>query len=187
MVRSLCWSCVRSCRIYTSTGEPLRRNTTTGIMHFQHAGSIFMPPSRTSNTTRPQRWVSLPTWISRSLLFLFASKQNTNLRPLDTSSNRCTDQCINRLTPSTMSSKCKTYMNETSCPPTVPFSKFGQTDDLGPPTRIAIWLLTGISAVFLCLRLYCKFIRHRRLHLDDWVLIASWVLLHLPLSPPTQD
>ncbi|OIW31929.1 hypothetical protein CONLIGDRAFT_572094 [Coniochaeta ligniaria NRRL 30616] len=65
--------------------------------------------------------------------------------------------------------------NVTGCPPSVPFSKFAEDEDFGPATRIAIWLLTGVSAVFLCLRLYCKFIRHRRLHLDDWVLIASWL------------
>jgi hypothetical protein len=61
------------------------------------------------------------------------------------------------------------------CPPSVPLSKFDRDEDYGPATSIAIWLLTGTSAVFLSLRLYCKFIRHRRLHLDDWVLVASWL------------
>ena len=48
-------------------------------------------------------------------------------------------------------------------------------DDLGPSMLVAVWILASVSTVFFALRLYCKFIRHRRLHLDDWFLIAAWV------------
>jgi hypothetical protein len=51
----------------------------------------------------------------------------------------------------------------------------GQFDDLGPTTRISVWLLAGAGLVFLLLRLYCKILRHRRLHADDYFLIAAWV------------
>jgi hypothetical protein len=48
-------------------------------------------------------------------------------------------------------------------------------DDLGPTTRISLWLLVGAALVFLALRVYCKIVRHRRLHADDNFLIAAWV------------
>ncbi len=48
-------------------------------------------------------------------------------------------------------------------------------DDLGPSMRVAVWILVSAATVFLTLRLYCKYLRHRRLHLDDWFLIAAWV------------
>lgn len=38
-----------------------------------------------------------------------------------------------------------------------------------------IWVLIGLSALFLAARLYCKFQRHRGLWWDDYVLIGSWV------------
>ncbi|KAK3326991.1 hypothetical protein B0T19DRAFT_420540 [Cercophora scortea] len=49
--------------------------------------------------------------------------------------------------------------------------------DLGPTTRIAVWLLVGASLVFLALRLYCKYARHRRIHADDYFAIAAWFAL----------
>ncbi len=48
-------------------------------------------------------------------------------------------------------------------------------DDLGPSLRTAVWLMTGLSLAFLSTRLYCKLLRHRKIHFDDMVLIASWV------------
>ncbi|KAK4243537.1 hypothetical protein C7999DRAFT_44681 [Corynascus novoguineensis] len=38
-----------------------------------------------------------------------------------------------------------------------------------------IWLLTALSSVFLALRVYCKFKRHRGLWWDDYLLIGSWL------------
>ncbi|KAK3681310.1 hypothetical protein B0T22DRAFT_540209 [Podospora appendiculata] len=49
--------------------------------------------------------------------------------------------------------------------------------DLGPTTRIAVWLLVGASLTFLVLRLYCKYARHRRIHADDYFAIAAWFAL----------
>ncbi|KAK4167870.1 hypothetical protein QBC43DRAFT_254363 [Cladorrhinum sp. PSN259] len=53
----------------------------------------------------------------------------------------------------------------------------GQFDDLGPTTRISVWILTGASFLFLAMRLYCKLIRYRRLHADDYFSIAAWLAL----------
>lgn len=50
-----------------------------------------------------------------------------------------------------------------------------QDDDLGPTTRVSVWLLTGASLAFLLMRVYCKVQRHRRLHADDYFSIAAWV------------
>ncbi|KAK4224691.1 hypothetical protein QBC38DRAFT_12489 [Podospora fimiseda] len=52
-----------------------------------------------------------------------------------------------------------------------------QFDDLGPTTRISVWILTGASFLFLATRIYCKLIRHRRLHADDYFSIAAWTAL----------
>lgn len=50
-------------------------------------------------------------------------------------------------------------------------------DDLGLTTRVSVWVLCGASLMFLLLRIYCKFIRHRRLHTDDWFAIGAWLAL----------
>ncbi|KAB5518153.1 hypothetical protein GE09DRAFT_1066142 [Coniochaeta sp. 2T2.1] len=47
----------------------------------------------------------------------------------------------------------------------------------GPQVNFTIWLLTALSAMFLALRVYCKFLRHRGLWWDDHILIASWICL----------
>lgn len=48
-------------------------------------------------------------------------------------------------------------------------------EDYGTQVNFTIWLLTAISATFLGLRVYCKFLRRRGLWWDDYILIASWV------------
>ncbi|KAK0755141.1 hypothetical protein B0T18DRAFT_315992 [Schizothecium vesticola] len=52
-----------------------------------------------------------------------------------------------------------------------------QTGDLGPTTRASIWILVCASLVFLLMRLYCKAMRHRKFHADDWFAIAAWMAL----------
>ncbi|KAL8300901.1 hypothetical protein RB593_010315 [Gaeumannomyces tritici] len=48
----------------------------------------------------------------------------------------------------------------------------------GPSVEKALWLLVGLSAVFLTLRLYCKQrYPNSRLRWEDAVLVASWVML----------
>ncbi|KAK3898652.1 hypothetical protein C8A05DRAFT_47082 [Staphylotrichum tortipilum] len=49
--------------------------------------------------------------------------------------------------------------------------------DFGPQINFTLWLLTALSAAFLALRVYCKFLRHRGLWWDDHLLIASWLAL----------
>ncbi|KAK4097699.1 putative integral membrane protein [Parathielavia hyrcaniae] len=49
--------------------------------------------------------------------------------------------------------------------------------DYGPQLNIVFWLLTGLAAVFLALRLYCKIYRGRQLWWDDYFLIAAWASL----------
>jgi len=53
--------------------------------------------------------------------------------------------------------------------------KAKQSEDYGPQVNFTIWLLTALSAAFLALRVYCKFLRHRGLWWDDHMLIAAWV------------
>lgn len=47
--------------------------------------------------------------------------------------------------------------------------------DFGPQINLVIWLLTALSSAFLAMRVYCKFLRHRGLWWDDYLLIGSWV------------
>lgn len=63
------------------------------------------------------------------------------------------------------------------------FSDFPH-DDYGPALNYGVWLLTGLAAVFLGLRVFCKYLRRRGLWWDDYVLMASWVCVHseLPLK-----
>jgi hypothetical protein len=49
--------------------------------------------------------------------------------------------------------------------------------DLGPSLRVTTWALVGLSGAFLATRLYCKWRRHRAVHLDDGFLVAAWVML----------
>jgi hypothetical protein len=65
--------------------------------------------------------------------------------------------------------------NTTNSNTVVSLSPTISTMNLGPHINFTIWLLTALSAVFLALRVYCKFLRHRGLWWDDYVLIASWV------------
>lgn len=55
-------------------------------------------------------------------------------------------------------------------------------DNLGPKVNIVVWLLIGLSSVFLVLRVFCKFRTHRGLWWDDHILIISWVRAPI-LSP----
>ncbi|KAK3390763.1 hypothetical protein B0H63DRAFT_557673 [Podospora didyma] len=48
-------------------------------------------------------------------------------------------------------------------------------DTLAPQILIACWLVEGLSAIFLVLRIFCKLIRSRRLWYDDYILIAAWL------------
>jgi hypothetical protein len=48
-------------------------------------------------------------------------------------------------------------------------------DDFGPRLNVTIWSLTGVAALFLGLRIYCKVWRGRPVRWDDCVLVASWV------------
>ncbi|KAK1996942.1 hypothetical protein LX36DRAFT_579471 [Colletotrichum falcatum] len=52
-------------------------------------------------------------------------------------------------------------------------------EDDGPTVLAAIWSVLGSSGLFLGLRLYCKFKKRSGLWWDDYVLIASWILLFI--------
>lgn len=54
--------------------------------------------------------------------------------------------------------------------------------DRSKKVQIVIWLLIALSGLFLALRVYCKFLRHRGLWWDDNLLIASWVSSGIVLS-----
>ncbi len=48
-------------------------------------------------------------------------------------------------------------------------------DDKRETILLSIWFLTGLSLVFLALRLFCKFRTHRGLWWDDHVMVLAWV------------
>lgn len=48
-------------------------------------------------------------------------------------------------------------------------------DDYGPQVNLTLWSLSAVAAIWLAVRVYCKFARRRGLWWDDYVLIASWV------------
>lgn len=48
-------------------------------------------------------------------------------------------------------------------------------DDKRELILVSIWLLTGLSLLFLVLRLFCKFKTRRGLWWDDHVMVLSWV------------
>src|SRR5688500_10473748 len=50
-------------------------------------------------------------------------------------------------------------------------------DSLGPKLNAVIWTLTGVSAIFLALRLYCRAVIAKVLWWDDWLLVAAWVAI----------
>ncbi|KAL2255276.1 hypothetical protein VTK26DRAFT_3701 [Humicola hyalothermophila] len=56
------------------------------------------------------------------------------------------------------------------------------TDDYGPQLNTTIWILTGVAAVFLVLRIYCKAWRRRPVRGDDCVLVLSWFALSTSCS-----
>ena len=58
-----------------------------------------------------------------------------------------------------------------------PWRGRGRYDDLGPTTRASVWVLVGASFLFILLRVYCKLVKHRRLHADDHFAVAAWVSL----------
>lgn len=51
----------------------------------------------------------------------------------------------------------------------------------GARLNLTCWLLVGLSATFMSLRLYCKWLRRRKLWWDDYVLISAWVRVFLIL------
>jgi hypothetical protein len=54
--------------------------------------------------------------------------------------------------------------------------------DRGPLLVGVSWLLVSASAVFLSLRIYCKFKRRRNLWWDDYIVIFSWLCLLIATS-----
>ncbi|KAH9907282.1 hypothetical protein F4778DRAFT_799605 [Xylariomycetidae sp. FL2044] len=52
-------------------------------------------------------------------------------------------------------------------------------DDFGPQVNICNWALAVLASAWVALRVYCKYMRHRGLWWDDYVLVASWFCLAL--------
>lgn len=46
----------------------------------------------------------------------------------------------------------------------------------GPTTVAALWAMTGITLLFIVLRLYCKGVYTRQLRVDDAILLLAWTL-----------
>lgn len=45
----------------------------------------------------------------------------------------------------------------------------------GPTAAVTSWVMTILSAVFLCLRFYCKLSRHQAPWWDEYILTFAWV------------
>jgi hypothetical protein len=56
-------------------------------------------------------------------------------------------------------------------------------DDRGPNILATTWALTGLSGIFLAVRIGCKLRTKRRLWWDDHVLAVSWVSTHCNTAP----
>ena len=48
-------------------------------------------------------------------------------------------------------------------------------DNEGPRLTVILWMFNILAAIFLAVRLYSKYRRHRALWWDDHILIAAWV------------
>ena len=59
-------------------------------------------------------------------------------------------------------------------------------EDKGLKINVVSWLMVALSAVFLGLRLFCKFKTHRGMWWDDHVLTVAWVRQPLHRSTSTQ-
>ncbi len=57
----------------------------------------------------------------------------------------------------------------------VPLQQTQTHEDYGPQINLTLWSLGSVAAIWLAVRVYCKFARRRGLWWDDYVLIASWV------------
>ncbi|PKS11250.1 hypothetical protein jhhlp_003011 [Lomentospora prolificans] len=49
-------------------------------------------------------------------------------------------------------------------------------EDLGSRTLIQVWTLASFAGLLMALRLYCKWLKHRGLWWDDYILIAAWIM-----------
>ncbi|KAI0128238.1 hypothetical protein F4776DRAFT_664985 [Hypoxylon sp. NC0597] len=47
----------------------------------------------------------------------------------------------------------------------------------GPQANAVVWSFAALATLFLGLRVACKYRKHSQLWCDDWVLLASWILL----------
>lgn len=52
-------------------------------------------------------------------------------------------------------------------------------DDYGPRVNLTVWTLGSMALAWLGLRIFCKWLRQRRLWWDDYVLVASWVSTYI--------
>ncbi|KAK9415249.1 hypothetical protein SUNI508_02097 [Seiridium unicorne] len=50
-------------------------------------------------------------------------------------------------------------------------------DNFGPQVNVCVWVLSSMAAAWLILRVYYKFLRQKRLWWDNYILIASWLML----------
>ncbi|KAK3335102.1 hypothetical protein B0T19DRAFT_6 [Cercophora scortea] len=69
---------------------------------------------------------------------------------------------------------------EQYAPPVVPTAEEWAAlshSNTGPRMNAVIWILVGISACFLGLRVYCKFSRNKGLWWDDIFLIGAWIAI----------
>ncbi|KAF3352504.1 hypothetical protein VdG1_08955 [Verticillium dahliae VDG1] len=63
----------------------------------------------------------------------------------------------------------------------------GKPDDYGPVMNASLWTCVAFASIFLGLRLFAKFWKHRGLWWDDYFLIGAWAMLIVSVGINTKN
>ncbi|KAM0335087.1 hypothetical protein ACHAQA_000121 [Verticillium albo-atrum] len=63
----------------------------------------------------------------------------------------------------------------------------GKPDDYGPIMNISLWTCVALATIFLGLRIFAKFWKHRGLWWDDYFLIGAWSMLIISVGINTKN
>ncbi|EEY16829.1 conserved hypothetical protein [Verticillium alfalfae VaMs.102] len=63
----------------------------------------------------------------------------------------------------------------------------GKPDDYGPVMNASLWTCVAFATIFLGLRLFAKFWKHRGLWWDDYFLIGAWSMLIISVGINTKN
>ncbi|KAM0270241.1 hypothetical protein ACHAQH_009511 [Verticillium albo-atrum] len=63
----------------------------------------------------------------------------------------------------------------------------GKPDDYGPVMNASLWTCVALATIFLGLRIFAKFWKHRGLWWDDYFLIGAWAMLIISVGINTKN